>query len=136
MHEHVKKMWVDALRSRKYPQGHGALKTEEGYCCWGLLCEISGLGSWVYGNDGTFYVVGDERGDAYIPNPVADWAGIERYNPRLQYFSAALDPHRGLAQYNDNYYSFDDIADMIDTGVYRSTYGSPTPIQWHTEQPE
>ena len=32
--------WVDALRSGKYQQGFGALKTKAGgYCCLGVLCD-------------------------------------------------------------------------------------------------
>lgn len=32
--------WVDALRSGKYQQGFGSLKTKAGgYCCLGVLCD-------------------------------------------------------------------------------------------------
>lgn len=36
-----KKMWVEALLSGKYRQGHDQLKTSSGeYCCLGVLCSI------------------------------------------------------------------------------------------------
>lgn len=35
-----KKQWVEALRSGKYPQGIGRLKSSLGYCCLGVAEEI------------------------------------------------------------------------------------------------
>ena len=46
------KLWVDALRSGKYQQARGALKTGDAYCCLGVACDISGLGTW----DRTWYL--------------------------------------------------------------------------------
>ena len=38
----VKRAWVRALRSSKYKQGRGQLKTDDGkYCCLGVLCELA-----------------------------------------------------------------------------------------------
>lgn len=37
----VKKRWVEALRSGKYTQGVGELKTAGGsFCCLGVLCDV------------------------------------------------------------------------------------------------
>lgn len=37
----LKRKWVEALRSGKYPQGYTRLKTGDGrYCCLGLLTEL------------------------------------------------------------------------------------------------
>lgn len=33
--------WIRALRSGEYPRASNALKTDFGYCCLGVLCEIS-----------------------------------------------------------------------------------------------
>jgi hypothetical protein len=46
----IKKAWTEALRSGKYQQGHGALRTltSDGvwrYCCLGVLYEVCG-GEW------------------------------------------------------------------------------------------
>lgn len=41
-----KAKWVAALKSGNFPQAGGALKTDEGFCCLGVLCEVSGLGEW------------------------------------------------------------------------------------------
>lgn len=42
MKEEFKQPWIDALRSGKYAQVKGALKTDQGYCCLGVLQEING----------------------------------------------------------------------------------------------
>lgn len=41
----VKKKWLNALRSGDYKQTTGALQDEKGYCCLGVLCEITGNAS-------------------------------------------------------------------------------------------
>lgn len=60
MHPDWRKRWIDALRSGKYKQTTRALRRfdtidingqDPRYCCLGVLCEISGQGSWV----GAFY---------------------------------------------------------------------------------
>jgi hypothetical protein len=42
----IKRAWVKALRSRKYKQGREYLRDGNEYCCLGVLCDISGRGSW------------------------------------------------------------------------------------------
>jgi hypothetical protein len=37
----LKKRWVESLRSGNYKQTPGRLKTDDGYCCLGVLCELS-----------------------------------------------------------------------------------------------
>ena len=40
MNPRIKALWLEALRSKEYPQTKGKLKTEEGYCCLGVLCDL------------------------------------------------------------------------------------------------
>jgi len=41
VNKELKDAWVEALRSGKYPQGEGVLKSAEGeYCCLGVLGEV------------------------------------------------------------------------------------------------
>lgn len=48
MDQDFKKRWVEALRSGKYKQGEGRLRTEEDcYCCLGVGCDVLGKGEWV-----------------------------------------------------------------------------------------
>lgn len=45
MNPRIKKLWVDALRSGKYNQCTGTLKTSlepNAFCCLGVLCDIYG----------------------------------------------------------------------------------------------
>lgn len=37
---------IDALRSGQYQQGRGGLRNGQSYCCQGVACDISGLGTW------------------------------------------------------------------------------------------
>jgi hypothetical protein len=39
----LKAKWIEALRSGEYQQTFGALRDNDGHCCLGVLCEVSGL---------------------------------------------------------------------------------------------
>jgi hypothetical protein len=41
--QEIKTRWVEALRSGRYQQVTGKLRTEEGYCCLGVLCVAAEL---------------------------------------------------------------------------------------------
>ncbi len=43
MNPKLKEKWVTALRSGNYPQSKDVLKSPDGYCCLGVLAEISGM---------------------------------------------------------------------------------------------
>lgn len=54
MDPELKRKWVEALRSGRYQQAHGELRSEEGgYCCLAVLHETAG-GHWVLGTDGVW----------------------------------------------------------------------------------
>jgi hypothetical protein len=38
--------WLAALRGGQYKQGRKRLRTDDRYCCLGVLCEVSGDGTW------------------------------------------------------------------------------------------
>jgi hypothetical protein len=42
----LKARWLTALRSGQYQQARGRLRYDDRYCCLGVLCDISGQGSW------------------------------------------------------------------------------------------
>lgn len=74
------KMWVDALRSGKYKQGHDALhtKTERGdrFCCLGVGCDLyqkHGPGDLKV-HEGT--LVSYDFTSGYPPFKVMQWLGI------------------------------------------------------------
>ena len=43
MKKEIAERWVSALRSGEYKQGKLYLKSENGYCCLGVLCDILGV---------------------------------------------------------------------------------------------
>jgi hypothetical protein len=81
MDPEAKRLWVDALRSGKYPQGFDALlKNKNGYCCLGVLSEIypGALNKEVLLVNETCKF-GDEV--SLLPSEVARWAGFSTDNP-------------------------------------------------------
>lgn len=97
--------WVDALRSGKYQQIHGALRDKVGFCCLGVGCDISGLGIW--DEDGC-YKVGDEVRGGELPEAVANWLGIMTHCGIIGSLETSLDIE------NDAGKTFPQIADLIE----------------------
>lgn len=47
MKPHIKRAWINALRSGKYIQGYGALKSiSNEFCCLGVLCDVIDPTRW------------------------------------------------------------------------------------------
>jgi hypothetical protein len=108
MNSEIKTKWLAALRSGKYKQGRSMLldTVDRSYCCLGVLCEVSGLGSW----SGGTYAMDPAFGKAsYIPFDIADLLGLES-DPRVPFQANRL----GLAQLNDRGLTFLQIADLIE----------------------
>jgi len=42
MEQELKAKWIAALRSGEYPQDKAFLRSEKGYCCLGVLCDVAG----------------------------------------------------------------------------------------------
>lgn len=80
MNKKIKKLWLEALRSRKYKQGDGYLKDKDGkFCCLGVLCDIyaekMGLEWEMDDSFDSAYRFIDQQ--AYLPKKVQEWAGLE-----------------------------------------------------------
>lgn len=59
----IKKKWLAALRSNKFPQGRGQLKSDEGYCCLAVLaCVVDPKRKTWDAGDG-FFGGNERRGD-------------------------------------------------------------------------
>ena len=108
MNKKMKTEWVKALRSGDYKQGKEFLKSEQGYCCLGVLCDLnethevkkSGKGKYKMPTEGTLKKLG-------LYGIVADdWASA-RYPA-----STAVDYLAGM---NDDGKSFKTIADAIES---------------------
>jgi len=108
----VKERWVAALRSGKYKQTSGFLRTEDGYCCLGVLCDIHDAEridtKWIQetctetGEVNCAYLTFEGT----LPPAVMDWAELDSDNPEIQGDS--------LAELNDGGKSFAHIADLIE----------------------
>jgi len=115
-HKQNLKLWAEALRSGKYQQAQNSLKTDDGYCCWGVACEISGIGFWSRCGYLNYFFVRDNHGDnGNSGNPPPEishvWAGMGDH-------SGVFDREgfeNSLIELNDSgEFSFSQIADIIE----------------------
>jgi hypothetical protein len=98
--------WVTKLRSGEYEQITGFLRTENGNCCLGVLCDIASPGRWQTGThaDVVFnFVFGASNYDTLPPDSILAEVGIDQ------------DMADDLAQANDGGETFDEIATRIAT---------------------
>jgi hypothetical protein len=128
MNPEVKAKWLEALRSGEYNQGRNKLRTAEGLCCLGVLCEIAIKDGVLKPYD---VVVFEESGihhyggeDCYPPESVIDWSGLAN---RGIYRDGNGEYLLSLGSLNDGdesdlrwmsfevkEYSFSEIADIIE----------------------
>lgn len=120
-----RKEWVAALRSGKYKQAVGKLKKtdEDGalrYCCLGVACDLVGLKGEELENG--LFVFPKSHGswmttDSLLPREAMEWLGVDVDGPSV-YTEEVGDngesEYDELAQLNDNGYSFDQIAALIE----------------------
>ena len=113
MKEQIAKDWIKALRSGKYEQTTGTLKDGKGYCCLGVLCDISNKGSWKFDkiNDTIEFILNttskkEEIALAKLPISIENWAGMSSGWGSL--------PGMRLTSLNDQGKSFFEIADLIE----------------------
>ena len=107
------KQWVAELRSGKYKQGQGALRTSSNhFCCLGVLCDISYPEGWwkefdEYDHYSFELLKSDDETNYYSEDEMPPEALIREVG--LDYEDA-----KGLAKMNDSGDSFDEIADEIE----------------------
>jgi hypothetical protein len=98
---------VAALRSGKYQQTTGRLKSNTGFCCLGVACDISKIGKWTSENE--YSVVGFMRADGILPDPVKNYFGFDGNSGQV-----TNDVRKCLSDMNDNGATFTQIADFIE----------------------
>lgn len=103
MKKSVMRKWVKALRSGKYKQAQGALQTRDGYCCLGVLCDISKISYFTAG-----YYLKDHE---FPPAEVQEYAGLQTKNG---YFTKSNGNTETLSVLNDGGHSFKYIARIIE----------------------
>lgn len=113
MNPKMKQKWVEALRSGKYEQGKGMLKTGDGnFCCLGVLADINGE-TWFQ----TEKVVDeDEGGKVTVPCfAFRDPTGaVHKDITPSGYCGVGVEDAQELAQMNDSGTPFGEIATYIE----------------------
>lgn len=114
----LRERWVKALRSGEYKQATGALTqmvgpSELGYCCLGVATDL------VFQEcDNPFTKLELEQSlneSSYLPDRVMQLLGMVTHDGSRIDASSDQD---NLAEENDGGASFDQIADMLETGDY------------------
>ncbi len=106
MDAQLKQKWIEALRSGKYDQTKGALRTEAGFCCLGVLCEVTGAGLWDRDGEDFVYSCSDGlSGSGYMPSVVAVISGLSSKQ------------EGELASRNDGGSAFSEVADYIEANI-------------------
>ena len=109
----LQKKWLEALRSGKYKQGGGMLRSQnDEFCCLGVACEVIGLEAVITDPSSDCHSYGAERSGGYAPREVRE---------ALRLYSASGFPHgastpglRPLADMNDEGQTFAEIADHLE----------------------
>ncbi len=116
MKKEIADKWIEALESGKYGQCQNLLKSENRFCCLGVLCDISGLGEWKTASTHYLrkYVIGNIGATAWLPEAVQQWAGMKSNDGLYWYIDSDGHQQRNkLAILNDAGYSFASIAGII-----------------------
>jgi len=86
--------WVVALRSGKYPQQKHALHGPNGFCCLGVLAEISNVTTKIQEDDRYMFFFGPEYGDyesrtslpeGYLGIPYSEQGSLMELNDQMGY---------------------------------------------------
>lgn len=147
--ENVAKL-VAALRSGEYEQVSGCLRSKDSYCCLGVACDISGLGTWeereawAMGSSPEWnYVIRDDNGECVesnatvLPKSVAQWLGIQESGDFTLLINQDYDwrdedddrsgTGTGLTELNDEGFTFAQIADLLENGNVFEWKAAPMP---------
>lgn len=115
MKEEVKEKWLHALRSGNYKQGVGRLRTDDEFCCLGVLCDLYPEGYWREGKDeevdGVMYTYRLSK------DPIYERIGFPQSAITHLWAEIPSDFVDNLAGMNDNGKSFEEIADVIEKEV-------------------
>ena len=127
MNTEVKQKWIDALRSGKYEQGSEKLRSAQGYCCLGVLCDLYSKEQsveWDFRGDNDYLQPTDywyfEDQSEFLPDSVRDWAGLPVGNPNVRVDVTAEDDEDDwfyndeIANLNDSGYTFNELSKLIE----------------------
>lgn len=129
MNPEAKSLLVAALRSGKYEQAAGYLRTPfvdeatgkaaDGFCCLGVLCDVAvknGIDLDVgRGISHTAYMYDSES--AYLPAKVQAWSGLNDvgdFPGETEWHVSNGEIYTSLIEANDDGRTFEEIADFIE----------------------
>jgi len=111
MKEQIADRWVEELRSGKYKQGKGKLRTSHNYyCCLGVLCELSPIEAKLYPNHDTYIY---DNQCAGLPRSVSEWSGVKDSLGHIDGYRHTLSVLNDAGGDGLDPLSFDEIADVI-----------------------
>lgn len=124
MDTELKNKWLAALRNGEYKQATGYLKTQDGFCCLGVLCDIIDPDAWdnkLSGLENRSYAWDSGGfGKSYyeLPNHVLHDIGVPRYHEAISVEENSSQLTQSyLANKNDGGASFSDLADWIEENL-------------------
>ena len=127
----LRKRWIEALRSGKYERSTSMLRHKSyGFCCLGVLCDISNLGNWELqeNSDHYRYVIDEQRHSSFLPEQIVNRIGTsgtvdfsfevekisnETTRKEIRVTSGAINLC-SLSMLNDHGFTFEQIADLIE----------------------
>lgn len=110
MNDNAKK-WVKVLRSGEYPQGTCYLNRDGKFCCLGVACELYQKETGALTVRENNSIVTYQGLDGALPNLVKDWLGLSSVTGSFY----ELNITESLAGKNDSGFSFNEIADIIES---------------------
>lgn len=121
MKPEIKQKWIAALESDEYKQTKRYLKTEEGFCCLGVLTDLylQEMGdNWKPENDdgNVCYSFSDCAHD--LPEDVVEWAGLANTDPTVEDNGVATE----LSFLNDVGADFQEISKLIESSLTEELY--------------
>ena len=128
MNTQIKEKWVNALLSGEYNQGTGKLRSPNGYCCLGVLCDLYDKENnveWEYKgyeedncvHNPTDYWTLDSASE-FLPLSVKQWAELDSVIPQIKVIEIDDEEEsweyvENLSELNDSGTSFSEIAELI-----------------------
>ena len=117
----IKELWCRALESEEYTQAGGRLRTDNGFCCLGVLSDLAikaGVQEWVAEEGGGYGVSTSfgPRKTGTVSGEIQSWAGIKGSSaddPLVQIGPELCRLSCRLSFLNDTGYDFKTIAQII-----------------------
>ena len=125
MNQEIKTAWIAALRSGQYEQTTKRLRTPDGYCCLGVLCDLAtqeGIVAWKKQELDEYDAFRAEEvneetsySTLALPPVVVDWAGLTDGEPRVLFSEENNTRPEALSCLNDeDRLTYEEIADLIE----------------------